>query len=112
MSVVVIASVHGLEGRAHDVRTAVEELATAARAADGCVSFHVAQMLEDPAELLLVGTWRDEASLRAHYASPPYARYADAVGSALARPSDAVIHYVERTTHPVGDPSTEAARQG
>ncbi len=110
--VVVIARVHGLVRQAAVVAEAIEQLRRAALAGTGCVDFQAGTVPGETGEFLVVSTWQDEASMRAHFASPAYGTYASAVGPALAQPSDVVIHYVERTVHPVGDPSTEAARQG
>ena len=112
MTVVLLSRVHGLAGRAAELRQVLAELRDAARASDGCEDFEVGETLGDRTEFLLTSTWRDEASMRAHYAGAAYSRYTDAVTPLLARPSDAVIHYAERTIHPVGDPSTEAGRLG
>jgi quinol monooxygenase YgiN len=56
--------------------------------------------------------WSDEAAMRAHYATPEYGDYANAVGELLARPSDVQIHYVERSVRARGDASQDPARQG
>lgn len=112
MRIVFVATVHALAGRASEVATALERLRDEARDQPGCIDFAVARGIDDPSELLVVSTWRDEASIHAHFAGAAYARYAEEAGPALARPSDAAVHYVEHSVHPIGDPSSEAARQG
>ena len=112
MTVVLVGRVHGLAGRAGELRQVLGELRDAARGSDGCEDFEVGETLDDRTDFLLTSTWRDEASMRAHYASAAYSRYTDAVTPLLARPSDVAIHYADRTVHPVGDASSEAGRQG
>jgi quinol monooxygenase YgiN len=112
MTVVLLGRVHGLAGRAAELPAVLTELRDAARASDGCEGFDIGEVPGETGEFLLVSTWRDEGAMRGHYASSAYSRYTEAVTPLLARPSDAVIHYADRTVHPVGDPSTEAGRQG
>jgi quinol monooxygenase YgiN len=112
MRIVLVASLHALAGRADEVAAAVERLRHASATSPGCESFQVARGIDDPSEFVVVSTWRDEASMRTHFDGAAYALYAEDATPALARPSDVVAHYVERTVHPVGDPSSDPARQG
>jgi quinol monooxygenase YgiN len=112
MRIVLVASLHALAGRAEEVAAAVERLRRASAAADGCDGFQVGRAVDDPTELVVVSTWRDESSMRRHFASAAYGLYTEEVTPALARPSDVAAHYVERTVRPVGDPSSDPARQG
>jgi quinol monooxygenase YgiN len=112
MRVVLVTAVHALAGLAADVGDAIEELRRESEASAGCEGYRAGRGIEDASEFLVVSTWRDEPSLRAHFASAAYSRYVEAVTPALARPSDVVVHYVEETVHPVGDPSSDPARQG
>jgi quinol monooxygenase YgiN len=112
MRIVLVAALHALAGRADEIAGAVERLRRESQRAPGCEGFQVGRGVEDPSEFVVVSTWRDEPSMRAHFAGAPYALYAEAVTPALARPSDVLAHYVERTVQPVGDPSSDPARQG
>jgi quinol monooxygenase YgiN len=112
MRIVLVASLHALAGRAQEVADAVEQLRREAERSPGCDGFQVGRGVEDAAEFVVVSTWRDERSMQAHFASAAYSRYAEALTPALARPSDVAAHYVEHTVHPVGDPSSDPARQG
>ena len=112
MRIVLVASLHALAGRAEEVAAAVERLRRASATTPGCEGFQAGRGVEDPAEFVVVSTWRDEAAMRAHFAGAAYALYAEDVTPALARPSDVVAHYVDRTVHPVGDASSDPARQG
>jgi quinol monooxygenase YgiN len=96
--VVLVAELHGLAGRLPELKALLADLAAAARADPGCESYHVA-FADDPGECLLVGTWRSEAALRAHYGSDGYLRYRSRVGELLARPSDVVVHHVSASVH-------------
>jgi quinol monooxygenase YgiN len=96
-SVLLIAEMHGLVGRERELRALLEDLAASARQDTGCLSYHVAAALGEPGELLVVAQWRDEAALRAHYATDGYRSYRSAVGELLARPSDVVVHHVAVT---------------
>ena len=111
--VIVDAQIHGLGGPAAELVTVVNEYVTALSAADGCLSVAASAPLGAvPGELILTTRWADEAAMRAHYASPAYARYTEDAGPMLARPSDVRISYVERDFLAVGDPSLDPTRQG
>jgi|1186.fasta_scaffold200453_2 quinol monooxygenase YgiN len=112
MRIVLVVSVHALAGRAAEIGDAVEELRRESERSPGCEDYRVGRGVDDPSELVVVSTWRDEPSMRAHFASAAYGRYVEAVTPALARPSDVVVHYVDRTVHPIGDASSDPARQG
>jgi quinol monooxygenase YgiN len=63
-------------------------------------------------EMVLESWWRDEAAMRAHWGTRAYERYTQAVGPLLARPSDVVVHYLERSVHATADPAADPARLG
>ena len=113
MSVLVHAEIHGLAGRAADLRELLRSHAQATARAPGslgCVAFE--RLGGEPGEMALDAWWADEPSLRAHYASAEYGRYSSAVGEMLARPSDVTVHYVEHSVQAQGDPSLDPTRQG
>jgi len=93
-----VAELHGLVGRQSELHELLDVLADGARGESGCSSFRVLAA-EEPGEWVLLAAWRDEAALRAHYATPHYRRYRDAVGPLLARPSDVVVHRLDGTVH-------------
>lgn len=92
----VVADMHGLAGRAGELRGALDELAAGSRGEPGCRSFRVFAA-DEPGELLVLSAWTDEAALRAHYATVHYRRYRDLVGPLLARASDVTVHQVSGT---------------
>lgn len=108
-SILLIARVHGGVARAADLGRAARELAAAAAAEDGCVSYEVLETGE-PGELVILSGWRDQAALRAHFGSDAYGTYVAAVTEMLTRPSDVVIHQVSGTIHPLADLSREPGR--
>jgi quinol monooxygenase YgiN len=112
VTVLVHAEIHGLVGRASELRDLLaSHAATTARApgSAGCVAY--APLDAEPGEYVLDAWWGDEAALRAHYASEEYTLYAGSVGELLARPSDVRIHYVERSVRAQGDASLDPLRQ-
>ena len=95
---ILVAELHGLAGRASELRELLDELATGARSEPGCTSFRVLAA-EEPGEMVMLSSYLDEAALRAHYATTHYRRYRAEVGPLLARPSDVVVHHVSETIH-------------
>ena len=113
MSILVRAEIHGLAGRAAELRDVLRTHAAALGAADGCEGATVLEPLDaEHGELVLDVWWRDEASLRAHYATVEYRRYTQAVSPMLARPSDVLVHYVDRSVHPTADLAADPSRLG
>ena len=109
-STLLIARVHGVAVRGAELTAAAQELAVAARAQDGCLSFDVLAEPGATAELVLVGAWRTGAAMRAHFASGAYGRYVAEVTDLLTRPSDVTIHSVSGSVHPLPDLSLEPRR--
>ena len=113
MAILVHAQIHGLAGRASELREVLAEHAAGLAAAPGSLGAVAAEPLAaEPGEFVLESSWADEDALRAHYASPEFARYAGAVSELLARPSDVQVHYVDRTVRPQGDASLDPTRLG
>jgi quinol monooxygenase YgiN len=113
MSVLVQAEIHGLAGRAAELTEVLLEHAAALRLADGCLMSRAAAPLDaEPGEHVLDTLWRDEAAMRAHYATAEYGRYVTRIGELLSRPSDVEIHYIERSVRAAADLSLDPARQG
>lgn len=111
MTVLLMTEIRPLGGAHADVRTLLGELVAASRAEDGCLGSDAYAAL-DGERFLLTSAWRDEPAMRAHFRTPAYGRYAEAVTPALAKPSRVEIHYVSETVHPVGDPSNDPGRLG
>jgi quinol monooxygenase YgiN len=113
MSVLVRAEIHGLAGRAAELREVLQAHAAALRAVDGNQGATASVALDaEHGEMLLEAWWRDEDAMRAHYATVEYERYTQAISPLLARPSDVVVHYVDRSVHATADPAADPSRLG
>jgi quinol monooxygenase YgiN len=113
MSVLLRAEIHGLAGRAAELRDVLREHVSALARMEGSEGATASIALDaEHGEMLLESWWRDEAALRAHYATTAYRRYTQAVSPLLARPSVVVVHYVERSVHATADPAADPARLG
>jgi quinol monooxygenase YgiN len=113
MSVLIHAEIHGLAGRAPELRDVLRDHAEQLARADGSLGATAYEPLgAEPGEFVLDAWWRDEAALRAHYATAEYTHYVQLVGELLARPSDATVHAVERSYRTAADLSSDPARQG
>ena len=100
---IVIAEIHGLAGRADELRTLLEGLASTSVQEPGCGAFRVL----DPGEVgefVVVSEYASQDALSAHYSTDHYQYYRSTVGEMLARPSDVVVHHVAQTIHAV-DPN-------
>jgi len=95
-SLLVVADVHGLAGRAGELRALLDKLAAASCLESECLDFRVLDGTE-PGELVLLSSWSGEAALGAHYDTTHYRHYRRQVGPMLARPSDVRLHYVSST---------------
>ena len=110
-TLILVAELHGLAGSDGELRDVTDALAKAARDEPGCLSFRVLSA-DDPGEHVILSEWADEAALSAHYASPHYLRYREAVSPLLARPSDVVVHHVSATIHAADPAPPDPARLG
>jgi quinol monooxygenase YgiN len=113
MTLSIHAEIHGLAGRADELRTLLAEHAASLAVADGSLGAAAYEPLDgDAGEFVLQARWRDEGALRAHSTTPGYTHYAERVGELLARPSDVRVTYVEREVHATADLSQDPTRQG
>jgi quinol monooxygenase YgiN len=113
MSLSIHAEIHGLAGRAGELRDLLAEHASRLNGAEGCLGASASEPIgADTGEFLLLTRWRDEGAMRAHYVTPDYTRYVDGIGELLARPSDVRIAYVEREVRATADLSQDPTRQG
>ena len=109
-SQLLLARVYGVAVRRTELLRAAQELAAAAVADEGCISFDVLVQPDAPSELVMVSAWHSDRDLRAHFSTPAYGRYVLAVTDLLSRPSDVTIYSVSGTVHPIADLSTEPQR--
>jgi autoinducer 2-degrading protein len=73
----------------HAFLAASEENALASRDEPGVVRFDVLSDRVDPAHVILVEIYQDEAAAAAHKDTPHYQRWRDAVAPMMARPRQA-----------------------
>jgi quinol monooxygenase YgiN len=112
MSLTIDAEIHGLAGRATDLRDLLAEHTTRLTGAAGCLGAAAYEPVgADLGEFVLHTRWAGEDALRAHYATPEYTRYVEGIGLLLARPSDVRISYVEREVRATADLSEDPTRQ-
>lgn len=83
---VVHVDVRVLPDRVGDFHTATEANATASRLEPGVVRFDVLSDREDPAHVVLVEVYRDEAAAAAHKETAHYLRWRKAVAPMMAEP--------------------------
>jgi quinol monooxygenase YgiN len=101
MTVLIHAEIHGLVGRASELRDVLRDHAEQLARAEGSLGAAAYEPLGGgPGEFVVDAWWRDEAALRAHYATAEYAHYVQLVGELLARPGDATVHTIERSYRP------------
>lgn len=62
---------------------AITAQAAASREEPGCLRFEVARQLDNPAVFALSELYTDREAVDAHYASPHFARWKEAVGTGL-----------------------------
>lgn len=63
------------KGVTHPVMKAMEAMATASRAEDGCEAYSYARDVFDPTLIRVFEIWRDEASFKAHRTMPHLAAW-------------------------------------
>ncbi|MEI2776573.1 MAG: putative quinol monooxygenase [Tetrasphaera sp.] len=78
-----------LPDRVEDFLAASEANARASREEPGVVRFDVIQNRDDPAHVVLVEIYHDEAAAAAHKETAHYAAWRDAVAPMMARPRQA-----------------------
>jgi len=102
MSVVVVATVHGLAARRDELRALLRETVAETVGEPGCVLYTFAQAVDDADTWLSVQEWRDEAAMDGHVRGDAFARYQRRVAPLLARPTETRLHHVAPTVRPEG----------
>ncbi len=100
MTVVVIATIHGVAGRRDELHALMTETAADVAGEPGCVSYRFAEVLGEPGTYVNVQEWRDEAAMDGHFRGDAFARYQRRVAPLLARPSETRLHHVAQTVLP------------
>jgi quinol monooxygenase YgiN len=101
VTLVAIADLFGIAGRRDDLLALLGAAQRDAAAQPGCLRYTYAAALGEPDRFVLVGEWRDEASMNAHYSSRTFAEFQFALDGLLARPTEMTIHTVSASTRPI-----------
>ena len=67
------------------VEKALREMLAPTRAEDGCLQYELNRHLDNPARLMMIERWRDEAALDHHAATPHIARLRRAMAGRVDR---------------------------
>lgn len=86
----VVATIPAQPERAGDIRTALQQLATATRAEDGCLAYDLYESAAVPGTFVTVERWTGQDALDQHMATPHIAAAMAAADGALA--GDIAIH--------------------
>ena len=101
VSVIAVADMYGLSGRRAELADALRAGERAATGRPGCERYAFAALLSEPDHYVLMGEWRDQAAMDAHYASPEFASFQASLHGLLARPSEMVVYAVAGAGRPV-----------
>jgi quinol monooxygenase YgiN len=101
MSVVAVADMYGVSGRRAELVEALRAGERGAAGRPGCLRYTFAALVAEPDHYVLVGEWRDQAAMDAHYDSPEFASFQASLHGLLARPSEMVMYRVDGAARPV-----------
>jgi quinol monooxygenase YgiN len=110
-SLIVIAEVHGIADGLAQLDELIAGLVAGSVEEPDCMSFRVLRT-DQPGEIVFLSEWASEAGMQAHYSTPHYLYYATEVAPLLVRPSDAVVHHIGATVHPVGSATPDPRALG
>ncbi|MCU0283293.1 MAG: antibiotic biosynthesis monooxygenase [Candidatus Nanopelagicales bacterium] len=99
---IVHVDVHVVPDRVAAFLEATRANAAASLAEPGVLRFDVVQDLADPAHVVLVEVYRDEAGAAAHKETPHYATWRDAVAPMMAVPRSSVKFAAVAPVEPEG----------
>jgi quinol monooxygenase YgiN len=103
--VIAVADVYAQIPSRDAVREVMRLTQERAREQPGCVSYTVAEALEDPGHFVVVQQWRDQGALDVHYRSEAFADYQAGVAKRLVHTTDLRVYEVNESFEPV-DSST------
>ena len=99
-TVVAVADLYGIAGRRHELVALLAEAEREAAAQPGCTRYSFAAALAEPDRFVLVGEWRDQAAMDAHYRTETFATFQFSLDGLLARPSEMTIYSVSASARP------------
>lgn len=85
MTLNVVAIIDAKPQHAAIVADALRQMLVPTRAEDGCLQYELNRDLDNPARLMLIERWRDEAALELHTATPHMARLRQAMQGRIER---------------------------
>ncbi len=97
---IVHVDVHVVPDRMPEFLEATQANAAASLSEPGVLRFDVVQDLADPAHIVLVEVYRDEAAAAAHKETDHYATWRDAVAGLMAAPRSSVHYRAVVPEHP------------
>jgi quinol monooxygenase YgiN len=101
MPIVAVADLFGVSGRRHELVDALKGEQRVAAEQPGCVRYSFAATIADPDHFVLIGEWRDQAAMDAHYASQAFASFQFSLNGLLARPSQMTVYSVTGASRPM-----------
>lgn len=96
-----IADLYGISGRRNELVARLAAAEREAAAQPGCLRYSFAATLADPDHFVLLGEWRDQAAMDAHYGSQSFADFQFSLDGLLARPSEMTVYSVNASARPV-----------
>jgi quinol monooxygenase YgiN len=107
MAVVALADLYGISGRRNELVALLAEAEREAAAQSDCIRYSFAATLADPVRFVLIGEWRDQAAMDAHYGSQAFASFQFSLDGLLARPSEMTVYWVSGSAQPVASGSMD-----
>ena len=89
--VTVIARVRARQGMEDEVRAELLALVAPSRLERGCISYHLHQSTEDPAQFMFYENWESRASLDAHLEMPYLDAFDERTKELLAEPVEITL---------------------
>ena len=100
-NVIVVATFQAKPGSESAVREALEDVIAQTHAEEGCRTYALHVSNADPAQMVMVERWDDQAALEAHFTQPYIAALGAAAGEHLAAPPSVLFC----SAVPAGDPA-------
>lgn len=98
--IIVNAKIVADENTIAAMKSAIATMETASRAEPGCDDYTFSVELNDPNVLRITERWHDEASLKAHFATPHMAAFQAAMGAHPPREVTALFYDAKEVPAP------------
>ena len=100
-NVIVIATFQAKPGSESAVQEALQDVIAQTHAEEGCRTYALHVSNADPAQMVIVERWDDQAALQAHFTQPYIAALGEQAGALLAEPPTVAFC----SALPAGDPA-------